>query len=304
MADNNGLAVGLAVGIPTFLVILLVGMFWIRNHRKQKREDLVEDDIDIGLKDDQSFQQFEQELHRPINQVTDSNGSSTLTESSQRQAHLNQNFRNQKTYDYYNTFIPVMNDGNHVRTHLMPLNDSFATKHDESFNESGVNSSLASLLMHQNNGSISTYNYNHSQNQYSNPQTPNGKNLGNLAKHLSTPQFFEKLPSQTRTYQIKKSSIVPTNNNSSSDILQNQFIGEDNKLNDSYAFTAPPVQVVDTKANSVIEDIKASSDIEIEHEVRYSNEFVSLPPSPKLEHAESIRSYNSSPFEDKPQRLI
>lgn len=294
MGDNNGLTVGLAVGIPTFVIIVFVGIFWLRNHRKQKREDMIEDDIDIGLKDDQSFQQFEQELHKPVHRVEESNGSSTLTDNSHQNVAPKAN--NKKTYDFYNTFIPVLDEPH---------------KNDESFPDSGVDLSQASLLINPNTPNPNTHSHNSSFHllQQPTPATVNDKSLDSLAKHLSTPQFFEKLPSKTQALNVKvkhnNSNNLP--NNSSSDILQNNLVGESLGLNESYAYTAnaidtrsatPPRKLLDIKSSNV-HDIHSkllnTDDQPVDFED--SPDFVSLPPSPKA--AGSVLTTFSSPFEDK-----
>lgn len=67
MQASDSLAVGLAVGVPSFLVLVAVSLFWLRNQRRQKQEDMKELAIDLELQDNQSFVQFQQELHRPYN---------------------------------------------------------------------------------------------------------------------------------------------------------------------------------------------------------------------------------------------
>ncbi|KAK6199426.1 uncharacterized protein RJT21DRAFT_46665 [Scheffersomyces amazonensis] len=65
MANNQqSLAVGLAVGIPSFLIITVTLLLWYRNQQKQLREDNLNKEIDVELRDDQSFNAFQEELHR------------------------------------------------------------------------------------------------------------------------------------------------------------------------------------------------------------------------------------------------
>lgn len=63
--ESDSMAVGLAIGIPSFLVLVFAALFWYRNHLKQNREDKKASAIDLELQDNESFVQFEQELHRP-----------------------------------------------------------------------------------------------------------------------------------------------------------------------------------------------------------------------------------------------
>lgn len=61
--SSNGLTVGLAIGIPSFLIIVGVFLFWFRNHRKQKKEDTA-NSLDLELNDNQSFTEFGEQLHK------------------------------------------------------------------------------------------------------------------------------------------------------------------------------------------------------------------------------------------------
>ncbi|KAI5955081.1 SKG1 [Candida jiufengensis] len=74
MANSNGLAVGLAVGIPSFLIIIVVGIFWYKNQRKLQKEDIDDEFIEKELQNDESsFKQFHEQLHRKYdNQQLDS----------------------------------------------------------------------------------------------------------------------------------------------------------------------------------------------------------------------------------------
>lgn len=64
MGYNNGLAVGLSVGIPCFLILVLCVAFYIRNRKRQRKEDNMEQDIDVELRDDNSFNRFQDALHK------------------------------------------------------------------------------------------------------------------------------------------------------------------------------------------------------------------------------------------------
>lgn len=60
-----GLTVGLAVGIPSFVVLCILAVLQVRHKRREHRESGGGDDeIDIGLRDDASFNKFEDELQR------------------------------------------------------------------------------------------------------------------------------------------------------------------------------------------------------------------------------------------------
>jgi hypothetical protein len=222
MSDNQGLTVGLAVGIPSFVILSVVSLFWYRNHRKQRLEDLLQDDIDIGLRDDQSFQQFHQELAKPVNPVTNSNGShgsngsSTLTDNvapySYSQPGKPSHGHKKSISDFYETFIPVL-----------PEDSEASQRVEDTFNESGVDSSLTSMFL-------------------TTPNVQNDRSLDNLAKHLSTPQFFEKLPSRPSPISVRYRASNTISNNSSSDILNN-LVGEDVALNDNFIYDTSNVEM-------------------------------------------------------------
>lgn len=64
MVNRQGLAVGLAVGVPSFIILLIVFIFWYKNQRQLRKEDL-DDYIDKEIQnDDSSFQQFQEQLHK------------------------------------------------------------------------------------------------------------------------------------------------------------------------------------------------------------------------------------------------
>lgn len=63
MAYNQPLALGLAIGIPCFLVLVACTFLVHRRRRIQKREDKAQDDVELG--DNESFKGFEQALHQP-----------------------------------------------------------------------------------------------------------------------------------------------------------------------------------------------------------------------------------------------
>ncbi|PIS50743.1 hypothetical protein CJI97_004273 [Candidozyma auris] len=79
MAYDNSLAVGLSVGLPCFIVLMLCLALWIRNRKRQRGEDNLEKDIDNELKDDNSFNQFQDALHKPASNYEKKEGSDTAT---------------------------------------------------------------------------------------------------------------------------------------------------------------------------------------------------------------------------------
>ncbi|KAI5955403.1 SKG1 [Candida margitis] len=65
MVNRQSLAVGLAVGVPSFIILMIVFIFWYKNQRQLRKEDLDDDYIDQEIQnDDSSFQQFHEQLHK------------------------------------------------------------------------------------------------------------------------------------------------------------------------------------------------------------------------------------------------
>ncbi|ABN68006.2 predicted protein [Scheffersomyces stipitis CBS 6054] len=308
MVDSQSLTVGLAVGIPSFVIISVVLLLWLRNQRKQKKEDSVNDDIDMDLRDDQSFNQFQEELHRPyakgkaelnINTYSDPNKSSSTTqgESSTEKPYisshgstsssniidqphvyatpprpkysnanngtnnvnnnninnLNNNLNNNinntnnihskspSAYDFYETFIPILPGGG------SPSTNNGNTAHHSNANsvhEAHSNGNLQSQLQQPphihdvastNNSSNDSLNGN------------DRSSLDNLAKQLTSPVFFEKLPSRATTVALKPRFPNMQSNNSSSEGLNNRLIGDTTALNDNFIYEAPTVDVKKTE---------------------------------------------------------
>ncbi|KAG5418463.1 SKG1 [Candida metapsilosis] len=75
MVYSEGLAVGLSIGVPTVLIILVVGAFWYRNQRRLNKEDVDNDYIDKEIQnDDSSFRQFQEQLHKQRDYKKDDDG--------------------------------------------------------------------------------------------------------------------------------------------------------------------------------------------------------------------------------------
>lgn len=66
MGYNQGLAVGLAVGLPCFIVFVGVFFFYRRNRRMQRKEDLDGNDFDVEMGENGLFKEFGEALHRPV----------------------------------------------------------------------------------------------------------------------------------------------------------------------------------------------------------------------------------------------
>lgn len=250
MADSQSLAVGLAVGIPSFIVLVVVALFWYRNQNKQKKEDLRDNEFDIDLQDDHSFSQFQEELHmhkekndfiqtkeheRLAGDSSETSGSndgqqhstSTISRCLQNPYERPAITKPQSSYDFYETFIPVLPTTNQHPTPSEP--GSTADISDSNINTAaGSTTSLVNYHKHSSSNDLDT-----------------------LAKQLNNPAFFEKLPSRAATakYSVKPRQVIgsPTNgnsyNNSSSDLINNYLVGETHAINDHFVYEAPKVEV-------------------------------------------------------------
>lgn len=65
MGYNQGLAVGLAVGLPCFIVFVGALFFYRRNRRLQRKEDQEGDAFDEEMGENGLFKEFGEELHKP-----------------------------------------------------------------------------------------------------------------------------------------------------------------------------------------------------------------------------------------------
>lgn len=235
MGYNNSLAVGLGVGIPTAVIIGFCIMMWYRNERKQSKQDKIDNEFDLGLRDDQLFNQFEEELHKEHGhrnkssltqeectdgdrqvektyQTSLSNGSSSTTNF------LDKKGTHQKTpssYDFYESVIPI----------LPPSGFGHASTHSPASSNNNVSNSRI------NTGSVVSPphmphdNFANDSNEsiVGSPTATNhgpNKSLDTLAKQLTGPAYFEKLPSRAATVSLKQRNQTPSNN-SSSDVLAN-----------------------------------------------------------------------------------
>ncbi|CAN3358065.1 hypothetical protein DICA1_E26786 [Diutina catenulata] len=211
MVNRSGLAVGLAVGVPVFLVIVGLGYFYTRTQRRQHKEEQFDDDVDLQLRDDASYTQFANELTKPMANNDDSQRSSTLTDSVQRYQQPPKYAQNQ----FYESFIPVMADGSSssVLAPPPPVSQSPVAPRDAA--------SVSSVGV---------------------PATPaSTASLDKLAKNLSSNELFEKLPSRASAPGLPGVPSLKyrnSNHNSSSDIL-NTMVGESaNPLNENYVYEA------------------------------------------------------------------
>lgn len=227
---SSGLTVGLSVGIPSVVIIAICGLVWWLNQRKQQKEDLTHDAIDLELKDEHLFINIQNELLQPYidpsqrqrdiaegssgstgggglvagekdsnSRFNDSSHSSSSvtdqpstpsqpprTGTNNTNNYHSANQRTPSSYDFYETFIPILPNSASKTT----SSDNFSHSHNPSgdltqpptFNNDGTATPT------KNNSSSSIVQL-----------TNSSKSLDNLAKQLNLPAFFEKLPSRTGT---------------------------------------------------------------------------------------------------------
>lgn len=242
MEDSDKLTVGLAVGLPAVLGVLILFIFYYRNRRKQDKEDRTHQEFDMELQDNQSFEQFQHELNKGTPKVAsegmiattkaESVHSSATPSSDFSSGNKNTNTSNseqldvteedstkghQKTnsaYEFYNSFIPILPEEG-LKPPASPSANKFRNPLHKSTDsmDKMIDSSTSSV---------------------------NDKASYNLAKQLNHQSFFEKLPSRAGT--IKPPAIISTTRGSSSSSLElaNAPEGAD-AINDSYVYRAAPV---------------------------------------------------------------
>lgn len=255
MGYDNRLAVGLGVGIPSAIIIGFCILMWYRNERKQSREDRMDNEIDLGLRDDQLFNQFEEELHKKRGarnkssltqeetevdgnaektyQTSLSNGSSSTTNFLDRRA-IAGHQKTPSSYDFYESVIPILppNGYNNVSAQS-PASSNNNVQSTSKFNNGSIVSPPHIL-----NDNFASSN----ESIIASPTTAsNGpdRSLDTLAKQLTGPSYFEKLPSRAATVSLKQRNQI-TSNNSSSDILTNSFPSSKNQ---QVQGSAPEVQL-------------------------------------------------------------
>lgn len=239
MVDTQGLAVGLAIGIPSLIAVVVCVYLWLRNQRKQKEEYEQENAIDVEMGDNESFSQFQDQLHKPYDpklphtandEFVEVDGkhsdpdqlslSHTKTETiASHPVRTPRPARHKKTgssYDFYETVIPTFGES--------PLHQDLLA-----FGAPPVISQDAASANSSNTSIVGT-------------TTPTAdKSLDNLAKQLMAPTFFEKLPSRAATVNLKHRPNAQLPNNLSTDLTKNELV-ETGGINDNYVYEAPEIE--------------------------------------------------------------
>lgn len=232
---SSGLTVGLSVGVPSAVILGIVCLVWWFNQRKQRKEDLVHDDVDIDLEDNRLFGNIQEEVMKPFPQhhqhtnsqphilvsgekdtsstenhhrfIDSSHSSSSVTDqqpSTPRQSRLHNPMKTPSSYDFYDTVVPVLQQPGSIHD---SVNHSKSNSRNNSRNHSR-NPSTDFLTNHQqppvlSDGKAGTSSKNSSTASINNPVN-NSKSLDNLAKQLTQPTFFEKLPSRAGNASVRK----------------------------------------------------------------------------------------------------
>lgn len=254
MGYNQGLAVGLAIGIPCLIIIVGGYILLMRNRRRNKREDSKEDELDVELDDNNSFNEFHEELHKQYHKkspqepdldatpahsekhplsaevasmLRGSGLSQTMLDRRKTQLvtpaplMLNQHQKTPLSYDFYDSFIPIMPDANATtptgRTSSPFIAHDLAQPPAINGDKASVHSSSNTSLANSNLDTLS-------------------RSLDNLAKQLHSPQLFEKLPLRAATMHLKQrpgSHIIA--HNLSSDVIHNTLFDR-LAINDDYVY--------------------------------------------------------------------
>lgn len=257
MGYNLGLAVGLAIGIPCFIILIGGYLLWNRNRRRNKKEDMQHNDIDVELRDNNLFTEFGEALHKPYEngktlsfveeahvstekhpssteEATLSRGLALLPSVTDRRkiqvatpdsSVLNQHRKTPLSYAFYDTFIPIMPEGmasgtGHILDHVS--NGGTSTPRHNLAQPPAINGERLSVHSSSNTSFIGGN------------SDSGAHSLDNLAKQLNSPQFFEKLPLRAATVHLKQ-RLGTTLNNLSSDIIHNTLYDRQG-INDNYVY--------------------------------------------------------------------
>lgn len=274
-SSTDSLTVGLAIGIPSFVVILAISIFWFRNQRKQNKEDLMENSIDMELQDNQSFEQFEEELHRPYrNNHEDSN---------------NSNSNNSHIDDTGLKDDKVSDDQDQDKDH------EFTKEKIHSSSNSNTNSNIESTDLDINGKRHSKNNSAYDFYETFIPILPNRESTNSLANN-SNPPYSSRSRSQSQS-QSQSDIIEPPSTPGR--------IGRGHKSNDSLEFSRPQIpnspgqgttsESQNSSVTSLSDKDKRYSLDNLAKQLQQQGYFEKLP-----SRANTIRPTQPSPFQSQP----
>ncbi|KAL7662529.1 Suppressor of lethality of KEX2 GAS1 double null mutant protein 1 [[Candida] zeylanoides] len=225
MGVDSSVTVGLSVGIPAAVIIGVCVFIWWFNQRKQRKEDLLHDEIDLELKDDGSFVDMhdailrtrgaggnaaaagsgslgaadaapDKESHQ-YNESSHSSSSVTDPSTPRQPPRSHAPHRTPSSYDFYESVIPVLPAGaGGPSGPAGPAGGAAGAAGASAGAGVGSTGTLAQPPPLHPQG-YSTPSKSNSSASIVNP--PSSKSLDSLAKQLTQPAFFEKLPSRTVT---------------------------------------------------------------------------------------------------------
>lgn len=198
----------------------------------------MENEIDLGLRDDQLFNQFEEELHKKRGernkssltqeeagteanaektyQTSLSNGSSSTTNFLDRKV-IATHQKTPSSYDFYESVIPILPPNAYYNASTQ--SPASSNNNVPTTNKVANGSTISPPRIPSDNFACSNESIVASPTIVSNGPD---KSLDTLAKQLTGPSYFEKLPSRAATVSLKQRNQIMSNN-SSSDILTNSF---------------------------------------------------------------------------------
>lgn len=263
MGYNQGLAVGLAIGIPCALILAGSIFFYTRHKRLQQEEDRRANDLDVELRDDGLFKEFGEALHRPYDQsksqkyISEAPGLDKSSMSADTASHLResvttppQSFEKRKLAAALSESIPGSTVGANGTANSTangtgslgpqpvppPAHSKTSSSYDfyDTFIPILPSSEQQELGQPPAIAAASDRQSMHSSNNTSIIQADtSSRSLDNLAKQLQGPQFFEKLPSRAGTISQKHRSIhqsLPTP--SATDLVVNPY--DHGGINDNF----------------------------------------------------------------------
>ena len=248
MVNTQGLAVGLAIGIPSLIIIVVCVFIWYRNQRKQNKEDRSDDEVDMDLRDNHLFSEFQEELHRPLDRrsnhniigenleekvfasVSSSHGSTLSTNVTDNRTGSNKgtspfpqhphmlHSKTPSAYDFYDTVIPVLPTTG-VKNGSTIAGDTGLMQPPHIGGDAMSSSNHSSAVSIDGSGS----------------SPKKDRSLDSFAKQLNSPACFEKLPSRATSSYLKQRPIThyQLSNSSSTDGFQVRY-GSDTKINEHY----------------------------------------------------------------------
>lgn len=228
MGVDSSVTVGLSVGIPAAVIIGVCVFIWWFNQRKQRKEDLLHDEIDLELKDDGLFVDMhdailrtrgagggaaaagsgslgaadaapDKESHQ-YNELSHSSSSVTDPLTPRQPPRLHAPHRTPSLYDFYESVIPVLPAGSGGPSGPAGAAGGAAGAVGAAGASAGAGAGSTGTLaqpppLHPQGYSTPSK----SNLSASIVKAPSLKLLDSLAKQLTQPAFFEKLPSRTVT---------------------------------------------------------------------------------------------------------